>query len=173
MSAKSYLLQSVFLAALSLGAQGGEKYSVEDMVKFFAAADGQGATRGLCVGSSCEPAAESKADRGFNLNVNFEKDSAQLTDDSQAQLSVAAQAMNSAALAEMRFAVEGHADASGTDDHNMSLSERRAQSVLLFLGNKGIDPSRLIAKGYGESTPVSDDPYDPVNRRVETRRIVE
>jgi outer membrane protein OmpA-like peptidoglycan-associated protein len=86
---------------------------------------------------------------------------------------VAAQAMKSAALADMKFAVEGHADASGTDNYNMGLSERRAQSVLLFLRREGVDLSRLIAKGYGESNPVSDDPYDPVNRRVETRRIVE
>ncbi len=173
MSAKSYLLASVFLVALPLGAQGGEKYSVEDMVKFFAATEGHGASRGLCVGSSCEPAAESKPDSGFNLNVNFEKDSAQLTDDSQAQLSVAAEAMKSATLADMKFAVEGHADASGTDNHNLNLSERRAQSVLLFLRSEGVDLSRLVAKGYGESNPVADDPYDPVNRRVETRRIVE
>jgi outer membrane protein OmpA-like peptidoglycan-associated protein len=173
MSAKSYLLACVFLVALPLSAQGGEKYSVEDMVKFFAETDGHGVSRGLCVGSSCEPAAESKPDSGFNLNVNFEKDSAQLTDHSQAQLSVAAQAMNSAALADMKFAVDGHADASGTATHNMGLSERRAQSVLLFLRSAGVDLSRLIAKGYGESQPVSDDPYDPINRRVEARRIVE
>jgi outer membrane protein OmpA-like peptidoglycan-associated protein len=173
MSAKSYLLACGFLVALPLSAHSGETYSVEDMVKFFTAAGGNGATRGLCVGSGCEPAAESKPDSGFNLNVNFEKDSAQLTDDSQAQLSVAAEAMKSAALADMKFAVEGHADASGTDNYNMGLSERRAQSVLLFLRREGVDLSRLIAKGYGESNPVSDDPYDPVNRRVETRRIVE
>jgi len=173
MSAKSYLLACGFLVALPLSAHSGETYSVEDMVKFFTAAGGNGASRGLCVGSGCEPAAESKPDSGFNLNVNFEKDSAQLTDDSQAQLSVAAEAMKSAALADMKFAVEGHADASGTENYNMGLSERRAESVLLFLRGEGVDLSRLTAKGYGESNPVSDDPYDPVNRRVETRRIVE
>jgi OmpA-OmpF porin, OOP family len=173
MSAKSFLIASVILAALPAGAKGGEKYSVDDMVKFFTAADGHGAARGLCVGDSCEPAAEIKPPAGFNLNVNFALDSAELTAESEAQLAVAAEAMNNKALTGMKFAVEGYADASGSDQYNLALSERRAESVLVFLRTNGVDLSRLMAKGYGETNPLSDDPYDAVNRRVETRRIVD
>lgn len=173
MPVKSYLLACIFLTALTISAQSGEKYSAEDMVKFFTSGAGNGAARGLCVGAGCEPVSTTKQGAGFNLNVNFKKDSALLTEEAQAQLSVAAEAMNSTELAKMKFAVEGYADASGTISHNMVLSERRAKSVVEYLHIRGVDATRLNAAGYGETNSLSDDPYDPLNRRVETRRIVE
>ncbi len=51
-----------------------------------------------------------------------------------------------------------HTDSRGTDEDNMILSQKRAQSVVEYLISKGIAPDRLIAKGYGESEPkVVDD----------------
>ncbi len=173
MPVKSLLFAAAILALFAAEAQGGEKFSAEDMVKYFTSGAGNGATRGLCVGEGCEPAGASKPDMGFDLNVTFELDSAQLTDQAQAQLSVAAEAMNSNELGAMKFAVEGYTDASGSDDHNLDLSKRRAKSVLQYLNDKGVDVSRLVANGYGESRLITNDPMDPLNRRVETRRIVE
>ena len=46
-----------------------------------------------------------------------------------------------------------HTDSRGTDEDNMVLSQKRAQSVVTYLISKGIAPDRLIAKGYGESQP--------------------
>lgn len=46
-----------------------------------------------------------------------------------------------------------HTDSRGTDEDNMILSQRRAQSVVDYLISKGIAPERLEAKGYGESQP--------------------
>lgn len=46
-----------------------------------------------------------------------------------------------------------HTDSRGTDEDNMILSQRRAQSVVDYLISKGIAPERLQAKGYGESVP--------------------
>ncbi len=46
-----------------------------------------------------------------------------------------------------------HTDSRGSDEDNIELSQKRAQSVVDYLILKGIDPVRLSAKGYGESTP--------------------
>jgi peptidoglycan-associated lipoprotein len=46
-----------------------------------------------------------------------------------------------------------HTDSRGTDEDNIELSQKRAQSVVDYLIQKGIDPVRLSAKGYGESQP--------------------
>ncbi len=46
-----------------------------------------------------------------------------------------------------------HTDSRDTDEYNMELSQKRAQSVVDYLIEKGIDPRRLSAQGYGESQP--------------------
>lgn len=46
-----------------------------------------------------------------------------------------------------------HTDQKGSEEYNLRLSERRAQSVVNFLIDAGIDPKRLTPKGYGESSP--------------------
>lgn len=46
-----------------------------------------------------------------------------------------------------------HTDSRGTDEFNLELSQKRAQSVVNYLIEKGISPDRLSAKGYGESQP--------------------
>lgn len=56
----------------------------------------------------------------------------------------------------MQIELSSHTDSKGTDDYNMKLSQRRAQSVVDYLVKKGIDKSRLKAQGYGESQPVAE-----------------
>ena len=46
-----------------------------------------------------------------------------------------------------------HTDFRGDDKFNLELSQKRAQSVVNYLIEKGIEPERLIAKGYGETKP--------------------
>ncbi len=46
-----------------------------------------------------------------------------------------------------------HTDSRDTEEYNFELSQRRAQSVVEYLIKKGIEPDRLSAKGYGESSP--------------------
>lgn len=51
-----------------------------------------------------------------------------------------------------------HTDSRDTEEYNLNLSQKRAQSVVQYLIEKGIEPERLSPKGYGESTPkVVDD----------------
>lgn len=48
----------------------------------------------------------------------------------------------------------GHTDDTGTRQHNLELSLRRAQSVSAFLASCGVEPKRLVAQGFGEDYPV-------------------
>ncbi len=66
--------------------------------------------------------------------------------------------------------IEGHTDDRGNDASNLRLSEKRAQAVLRWLVDHGIDPGRLEATGYGEARPIADNDTDEgrqTNRRVE------
>ena len=66
--------------------------------------------------------------------------------------------------------LSAHTDARGTDEYNFTLSDNRAKSCVEYIISKGISPSRIISKGYGESKPVVDNDTDEnrqLNRRVE------
>jgi outer membrane protein OmpA-like peptidoglycan-associated protein len=65
--------------------------------------------------------------------------------------------------------VEGHTDPIGSETYNQQLSERRADTVKNALIQRGIDPQRIRAIGFGESQPISSD--NATNRRV-TLRII-
>ncbi len=70
----------------------------------------------------------------------------------------------------MEIEINGHTDNVGSDDYNLKLSDDRSRSVYDFLISKGIDPSRLKFKGYGETRPVASNDTEEgkaLNRRVE------
>jgi outer membrane protein OmpA-like peptidoglycan-associated protein len=67
--------------------------------------------------------------------------------------------------------VEGHADATGSTQHNEALSLRRAEAVRTHLVELGVNPDWLAARGAGSRVPlIADRPDAPENRRVEFRR---
>lgn len=70
---------------------------------------------------------------------------------------------------QFRIEIEGHTDAEGRPDRNLTLSQERAQSVVDYLVNAGVPPSRLKAVGYGETRPVA--PNDTAANRARNRRI--
>ena len=68
--------------------------------------------------------------------------------------------------------ISGHTDNTGTPEHNQSLSEQRAQRVVDYLVNRGIDTKRLKAAGYGELQPRADNELEEgraLNRRTELK----
>ncbi|HEY8401562.1 MAG TPA: OmpA family protein [Cytophagaceae bacterium] len=70
----------------------------------------------------------------------------------------------------LKIEVGGHTDSRGHEWTNKVLSENRAKSVVNFLIKEGIDPSRLTAKGYGESYPIAPNETSEgrkLNRRTE------
>jgi len=57
----------------------------------------------------------------------------------------------------LQIVIEGHTDIRAGDVYNKALSQRRVASVQKYLESRGVDPSRLQAKGFGHSQPVYDD----------------
>jgi len=75
---------------------------------------------------------------------------------------------------ESKVVVKGYTDSRGSEEHNLRLSEQRAESVRNYLISKQVDPARITAVGFGESLPVaSNDTEDGrrQNRRVEMEII--
>jgi OOP family OmpA-OmpF porin len=75
-----------------------------------------------------------------------------------------------------RFEVQGHTHASGAPDRALDLSSRRARTVVDWLVAHGINADRLVAKGYGDTRPVSTAPNDEshlLNDRVQLRKLNE
>ncbi|MEZ4332761.1 MAG: OmpA family protein [Myxococcota bacterium] len=75
----------------------------------------------------------------------------------------------------VRISIDGHTDSDGSEAYNQTLSERRAAAVLDYFHTKGgLDRSRFVSKGYGESRPaVPNDSREnkAINRRVELTLI--
>jgi OOP family OmpA-OmpF porin len=99
--------------------------------------------------------------------ITFHTNSAQLTPEAQAALDVVANAMKDR-LAPYDFVIEGHADPRGTASHNLTLSQRRAESVMNYLVHRhGVDASRLRPVGKGDRELYNEErPTAPENRRV-------
>ncbi len=69
--------------------------------------------------------------------------------------------------------IEGFTDNVGSRDSNKKLSQARADAVMNWLADHGVDKNRMSAKGYGESRPIADNSTDDgraKNRRVEIVR---
>jgi outer membrane protein OmpA-like peptidoglycan-associated protein len=69
----------------------------------------------------------------------------------------------------LRLRIEGHTDAEGSDEANLTLSEERARSVRVYLESKGIESSRLESVGHGESRPI--DTNRTASGRTANRRV--
>ncbi len=149
-------------------------YTAEQVVEFFAQSADLGAERGICIGTAEEcGTTTTPAAAGFDLMVNFELNSDELSESAKANLREFSRALDDPRLGSASFSIEGHTDATGPEDYNLQLSERRADAVVRFLREQGADASRFTVKGLGEGDPRSDDPFDPINRRVETRIVVQ
>ena len=65
--------------------------------------------------------------------------------------------------------IQGHTDSAGDEQANLRLSQRRAEAVLQYLADEGIDVARLNARGYGETEPRADN--STREGRAQNRRI--
>jgi outer membrane protein OmpA-like peptidoglycan-associated protein len=65
--------------------------------------------------------------------------------------------------------VYGHTDSTGSDDYNLALSDRRANSVRDYLVMRGVEPARLGTRGFGESQPIASN--DTEEGRAQNRRV--
>jgi len=101
-------------------------------------------------------------------NIYFEFDKAELLPESFPALDMLYRALQENSL--MEIEITGHTDSIGTQQYNLELSLKRAESVVNYIINKGISQSRLTFKGYGNLYPISDNTTEEgraLNRRVE------
>ncbi len=110
-----------------------------------------------------------------DLDVHFETGSWQITPDQIEQLAAIADGINRAVAKNPRevFMIEGHTDAVGSDEDNLSLSDRRAEAVAVALTEQfQVPPENLVTQGYGEQyLKVETEGPSQENRRVAVRRI--
>ena len=87
------------------------------------------------------------------------------------QLDVFADVLRGKRGSKQTVRIEGHADASGAQEANRALSQRRAEAVKQYLVKNGADDGMLQAVGVGAERPkVIANPFAPENRRVEIGR---
>jgi len=110
-----------------------------------------------------------------DLDINFDTGSWQLTPDQIDTLAAIADAIKRAIDRNPReiFLIEGFTDAVGSEEDNLSLSDRRAEAVAVALTEQfGVPPENLVTQGYGEQfLKVPTQGPERANRRVAIQRI--
>jgi outer membrane protein OmpA-like peptidoglycan-associated protein len=104
----------------------------------------------------------------FNNKILFGFDRSDLSSGAKSNLQELKDIL--AKYADTDIEIQGHTDSDGTDDYNMELSQKRAQSVSSYLRSIGVSSGRISTKGFGENAPkYANDTEDnkSQNRRVE------
>ena len=109
----------------------------------------------------------------LDIEIEFEFDSPKISKSSADDLKALGAALQHEKLIKAQILLNGHTDAKGDDDYNLTLSQKRADEVMSRLVQDfGIAPERLIAIGFGERRlKDTDDPESATNRRVEVVNI--
>lgn len=107
-------------------------------------------------------------------NINFEFDSPKLTPDSKLAidttlLKLFRQQPN------IKIEISAHSDSKGSDSYNLTLSQKRAESLVKYLQSRGVPLNQMVPKGYGETKPIAPntnaDGTDNPEGRKKNRRI--
>jgi outer membrane protein OmpA-like peptidoglycan-associated protein len=104
----------------------------------------------------------------FHDGIEFALNSSQLTETDKTNLNDLANTLKK--YSDTNILIEGHTDATGTREHNMTLSDQRAASVASYLESLGVVEKRVTTEGYGPDQPIADNTSDAgrqQNRRVE------
>ena len=100
--------------------------------------------------------------------ITFTPASAELTTDARPVLDALAAILTT--CPPMQMEIGGHTDSQGSEDGNKSLSQARAEAVLLALQGRRVDTSGMTAVGHGEAVPIADNETEEgrdANRRIE------
>ena len=131
------------------------------------------ASRGLSVSERTTLADAVEKRPAFDLEVNFEFNSAAISQSAMPVLMTLGKAMQSEDLKGGKFLLAGHTDAKGKPTYNHTLSEQRSDAVRAFLmSNFNLTAEKLVAIGYGqERLKNTQNPYADENRRVQVVNI--
>jgi outer membrane protein OmpA-like peptidoglycan-associated protein len=126
-------------------------------------------TRSLSTGEREQIAELAATKPKIDLEIQFDYNSADIAKTSVASVQALGKALSDPALKGSTFVVAGHTDATGGEEYNQGLSERRADTIKKYLvQNYGLNGADLVTVGYGETK--LKDPANgaaPVNRRVQ------
>ncbi len=128
--------------------------------------------RGVAEAEGCPKTKEIKRGKLVLSGVNFQSGKAILTPNSYRILDQVYESL--AEWTEVRLEIQGYTDSQGGYESNRRLSQRRAESVMNYMIDKGISIDRLKAIGFGEDNPIADNTTArgrAKNRRVELNRI--
>jgi OOP family OmpA-OmpF porin len=103
----------------------------------------------------------------YNAEVLFGFDSTEITSDAFPMLDEAASVMQ--LNPNLKVEIDGHTDSTGPAAYNMSLSQKRANAVMKYFVDKGVDAKRLTAKGFGLTQPIAGN--DTKEGRAKNRRV--
>jgi outer membrane protein OmpA-like peptidoglycan-associated protein len=105
-------------------------------------------------------------------NIFFETDKHDLKETSKIELNKLIRLLET--NPGLKIEIGGHTDNVGSHEYNITLSENRAKTVNQYLVENGIEQSRLLYKGYGETKPVDTNETPEgraINRRTEFKVI--
>jgi outer membrane protein OmpA-like peptidoglycan-associated protein len=103
----------------------------------------------------------------FDSGILFEVDRSDLQAEAQKNLTDLSVILNK--YEDTDILIEGHTDATGSEDYNLELSERRSQSVANHLSMEQVSATRFTIMGYGEIQPIADN--STAEGRRENRRV--
>lgn len=103
----------------------------------------------------------------FDSGILFDIDKSDLRPVSKTNLAELAKILNK--YPDTNILIEGHTDDTGSDDHNLTLSKDRAQSVAFYMATLEVKSARFSTAGYGETQPIVTN--DTLDGRQKNRRV--
>jgi OOP family OmpA-OmpF porin len=121
----------------------------------------------VAVAAPVEPPPPAGTHIGELKGAHFAFDSAKITSEGEARLSETIATLNK--HPDIRVVCNGYTDSIGSQDYNLKLGQRRADSVQDYLVSQGIDSSRIRTDSFGKESPVASN--DTAEGRAENRRV--
>jgi outer membrane protein OmpA-like peptidoglycan-associated protein len=103
----------------------------------------------------------------FDSGILFDVNKATLRDEAKKNLDKLAVILNK--YPDTNILIEGHTDATGSDELNLQLSRDRSGAVANYIAALGVDPTRVTTMGYGKSQPIATN--DTPEGRQQNRRV--
>lgn len=103
----------------------------------------------------------------FSSGILFDVDKSDLKDPYKGELSQLASILNK--YEDTNILLAGHTDSTGSDEYNLELSRRRAESVANYLASQNVKRDRFSTEGYGKVDPIASN--DTAEGRAQNRRV--
>ena len=103
----------------------------------------------------------------FSSGILFDVDKSDLKDPYKGELSQLADILNK--YEDTNILLAGHTDSTGSDEYNLELSRRRAESVANYLASQNVKRDRFSTEGYGKVDPIASN--DTAEGRAQNRRV--